>query len=432
MDSEDFSRICDEFVLSVAEKIHKIPLICLNKKVAVYLGNLIGKLKDIDSGASGVCCGKFLRILVGIDISQPLKRAIHVSLDGEAVTVLLLYEKLPNVCSNCVIIGHVVGCYLSIKEWVLPSSNYGAWIHAAPPNRNKGRRPRFDQHPTRNVTGKQPARDVSHALNGDPHVSEKFGESLTLGRATGQCFDKKQKRVVGVLSSATLSHILSTVDTDRYEEEKTESESTDSAAQVCRKNLVLLMKFAILRMRWKIFCALRKFINCSVLMLNGCRLMIEIQAESEVLIKGVRYAWNSPRVSHFLFADGNIIFCDATLESFAVVTNWRWQLEIQMWGVVRLPLINSGDLFGDCLFLPRNSLVYGGSVKETYVIIFSSMNFLDEYKTLMRNPSFAFVLREGNRVVHALAKFACSSSEDKIWLSVCPIFVHSLVSADFS
>ncbi|TXG61312.1 hypothetical protein EZV62_012675 [Acer yangbiense] len=56
----------------------------------------------------------------------------------------------------------------------------------------------------------------------------------------------------------------------------------------------------------------------------------------------------------------------------------------------------------------------------------------DSCNVVNGNPSCDFVLREGNRVAHALAKFACSSSKDKIWLYVCPIFVHSLLFADLS
>ncbi|KAL5783407.1 hypothetical protein ACOSP7_008436 [Xanthoceras sorbifolium] len=54
--------------------------------------------------------GKFLRIRVNIDISQPLKRGIRVSLDDSEETIMLLirYERLPEYCFGCGMVGHHV------------------------------------------------------------------------------------------------------------------------------------------------------------------------------------------------------------------------------------------------------------------------------------------------------------------------------------
>ncbi|KAL5825065.1 hypothetical protein ACOSQ3_021128 [Xanthoceras sorbifolium] len=58
-------------------QLHNIPLFCMTKEAGLQLGSKVGKVKDIDTGASGDCMGKFLRIRVNIDISQPLKRGIR-------------------------------------------------------------------------------------------------------------------------------------------------------------------------------------------------------------------------------------------------------------------------------------------------------------------------------------------------------------------
>ncbi|KAL5792215.1 hypothetical protein ACOSP7_000809 [Xanthoceras sorbifolium] len=91
-------------------QLHNIPLFCMTKEAGLQLGSKVGKVKDIDTGASGDCMGKFLRIRVNIDISKPLKRGIRVSLDDSEETIMLLirYERLPEYCFGCGMVGHHV------------------------------------------------------------------------------------------------------------------------------------------------------------------------------------------------------------------------------------------------------------------------------------------------------------------------------------
>ncbi|KAI9191479.1 hypothetical protein LWI28_008941 [Acer negundo] len=73
------------------------------------------------------------------------------------------------------------------------------------------------------------------------------------------------------------------------------------------------------------------------------------------------------------------------------------------------------------------------AIREALMVLQRSLisNILSLFSG-MGNPACDLVLREGNRVAHALAKFARSSSKDKIWLYVCLIFAHYLVFADLS
>ncbi|KAH7543859.1 hypothetical protein JRO89_XS15G0033400 [Xanthoceras sorbifolium] len=52
--------------------------------------------------------GLFLRLRVAIDISKPLKRVLRVKLDRmkEEKTLLLKYERLPEYCLCCGLVGH--------------------------------------------------------------------------------------------------------------------------------------------------------------------------------------------------------------------------------------------------------------------------------------------------------------------------------------
>ncbi|KAK3223111.1 hypothetical protein Dsin_010136 [Dipteronia sinensis] len=88
-----------------------------------------------DVGGSSVdCLGNRIHptMRVNMDITQPLRRVLKVTLDGETFTVLLTYERLPNYCFHCGRLGHIIGTCSSASEGVLLSTNYGVWLLVAP------------------------------------------------------------------------------------------------------------------------------------------------------------------------------------------------------------------------------------------------------------------------------------------------------------
>ncbi|KAL5766452.1 hypothetical protein ACOSP7_017069 [Xanthoceras sorbifolium] len=80
-------------------QLHNVPLVCMTKEIGWALGNKIGRVTDIDVGATGDCLGRFLRVRVVIDVTKPLNRYLRVCLsEGDPDTVLLLrYESPPKV-----------------------------------------------------------------------------------------------------------------------------------------------------------------------------------------------------------------------------------------------------------------------------------------------------------------------------------------------
>lgn len=59
--------------------------------------------------------------------------------------------------------------------------------------------------------------------------------------------------------------------------------------------------------------------------------------------------------------------------------------------------------------------------------------FLDDVRAVLQGSPFyavQFVLRDANKVAHALAKLAISQSVDYMWLDECPSSIHHLVYAD--
>lgn len=88
--------------------IHDLPMVCMRRKWAEKLGNSLGEFveADLDEGGS---TENTLRIQVKIDVSEPLKRGLMVRIGSKAeeTWVKVTYERLPEFCYGCGIIGHV-------------------------------------------------------------------------------------------------------------------------------------------------------------------------------------------------------------------------------------------------------------------------------------------------------------------------------------
>ncbi|KAL5815344.1 hypothetical protein ACOSQ4_025985 [Xanthoceras sorbifolium] len=150
-------------------QLHNVPLVCMTKEIGWALGNKIGRVTDIDVGATGDCLGRFLRVRVVIDVSKPLSRYLRVCLlEGDPDTVLLLrYERLTEYCFHCGVVGHVVReCQLAHDRSgssSMPEFKFGTWMRAESPP--KARYPRTDNDGS-TVVFKQKQGSVVHCPPG--------------------------------------------------------------------------------------------------------------------------------------------------------------------------------------------------------------------------------------------------------------------------
>lgn len=91
---------------------------------------------DMDLGSSGLCFERYLRIRVVVDLSKPLKRAMGLVVNPKeaSITMFFVYEKLPLMCLNSGLIGHVVReCPLFLTEVSTSQTitwKYSSWFDA--------------------------------------------------------------------------------------------------------------------------------------------------------------------------------------------------------------------------------------------------------------------------------------------------------------
>lgn len=90
--------------------------------------------EEYDCGHRGHGWSENLRVRVTLDISRPLRRAIKVNIDGSlnGCWSQIKYERLPELCSFCGIIGHgVKDCTVIFKQSSSSTlrMQYGQWMH---------------------------------------------------------------------------------------------------------------------------------------------------------------------------------------------------------------------------------------------------------------------------------------------------------------
>jgi hypothetical protein len=139
---EDYDRGMNNFhSVSIWIHMYNIPLYARTEKIAKVIGNKIGVCSEVVSDLDGRCWGTFVRARICLLITQPLKRRIKVKLGKEAAPfwVDVKYERLPDFCFICGLIGHVSkDCSTPVEEdWRKPEGyRYGNWLRA--PNNSLG------------------------------------------------------------------------------------------------------------------------------------------------------------------------------------------------------------------------------------------------------------------------------------------------------
>ncbi|KAL0445986.1 UNVERIFIED_CONTAM: hypothetical protein Slati_1726500 [Sesamum latifolium] len=106
--------------------------------MASFIGNKLGKFKDVDLDSSGEIWGSLVCIHVAIDILKPLKRVLKLPIVlGDEHLVTFTYERLPNFCYLCGCLGHLARqCEVQLQEGFIDlgdNTPFGSWLRAAAP-----------------------------------------------------------------------------------------------------------------------------------------------------------------------------------------------------------------------------------------------------------------------------------------------------------
>ena len=106
------------------------------------IGGVFDSVKEVILPNGGGKDGKHIKILVEVNIEKPLLRGTIVRMNGSARWIEFRYEKCPDFCYCCGLLGHneknckIKGNYLD-KE-----TQFGAWMRAnnsrSPRRQNKG------------------------------------------------------------------------------------------------------------------------------------------------------------------------------------------------------------------------------------------------------------------------------------------------------
>ncbi|KAL0427155.1 UNVERIFIED_CONTAM: hypothetical protein Slati_2890300 [Sesamum latifolium] len=144
VEAEDDPNLLDLNWCEFHMHIYGLPLEKMTKEIASFIGNRLGRFKDMDCDSSGEVWGSSVRIRIAIDITQPLKRALKIrTVLGDELLISFTYERLPNFCYFCGCLGHLSRqCELQLKEdFRDPGDNppYGGWLRAATPMQYRGR-----------------------------------------------------------------------------------------------------------------------------------------------------------------------------------------------------------------------------------------------------------------------------------------------------
>nr|KJB61256.1 hypothetical protein B456_009G348300 [Gossypium raimondii] len=115
-------------------RIYNIPFELLERQMVLDVRNALGELVAIDWRDRNGGWTEFVRIKVKINVLKPLRRVVKV-LDREGTEVIgvIKYERLPDFCYGCGIIGHSSKiCRHNKEASKLNESNlqYGSWMRA--------------------------------------------------------------------------------------------------------------------------------------------------------------------------------------------------------------------------------------------------------------------------------------------------------------
>ena len=113
-------------------QIWNLPVHWISKEIGRKIGKVFDEVRDAIVPQVGGKEGRHLKILVTADISQPLLRGTTVKMNGTTKWLAFKYERCPDFCYKCGLIGHSernCKCFISITKGK-SENQFGPWLRA--------------------------------------------------------------------------------------------------------------------------------------------------------------------------------------------------------------------------------------------------------------------------------------------------------------
>ncbi|KAK4420438.1 hypothetical protein Salat_1994100 [Sesamum alatum] len=119
--------------------VHGLHIGRMSRTMAEFIGNQLGRFRNVEQEGGGQLWGSSLRIRVGLNVTKTLRRVLKLhTMMGSESTVTFSYKRLPNFCYWCGQLGHIMKfCDCQYKpgfdEKQDPLS-FGSWLCATTPS----------------------------------------------------------------------------------------------------------------------------------------------------------------------------------------------------------------------------------------------------------------------------------------------------------
>lgn len=76
-------------------QLYNLPFGCTDEEVGTHIGNASGSVIQVDTDSNDNCWGKFMRVLIEVDLMKLIARGKMMDLFGQRMFVQFKYERLP-------------------------------------------------------------------------------------------------------------------------------------------------------------------------------------------------------------------------------------------------------------------------------------------------------------------------------------------------
>ncbi|CAA0840771.1 Unknown protein [Striga hermonthica] len=136
-DTRGFPEDGDKVQLWV--QIMNLPLHWVSEETGIKIGKLFEKVLDVRIPETGEMGGRLIKILVEMNLKEPIIRGTRINLGTETKWITFRYENLQTFCYYCGLIGHAdLNCEKKkedVRCMKLNSGQYGEWLRAVLGNR---------------------------------------------------------------------------------------------------------------------------------------------------------------------------------------------------------------------------------------------------------------------------------------------------------